>query len=86
MKKRREETRKKRLKVCMTVALLVLLVTVVQLIQCARQGVSCGVWVGGVCINILIYEVLFLASGYIFLHFLSLLSHQKKSELLYGER
>lgn len=88
MKKKREKARKKKVRVVMAAALVVLIWAVMQLVQYALGGVHYGAWIGDLCLNVLICEILFLVSGYILM--LSMLSfyrqRKKHSDLLYGEK
>lgn len=87
MKKKREKARKRRVRVIMAAALTVLIWAVIQLIRYALGGVHYGAWIGDLCLNVLIYEVLLLVSGYILLlSMLSFYRQKKKSDLLYGEK
>ncbi|HIT40732.1 MAG TPA: hypothetical protein IAB60_01310 [Candidatus Caccovicinus merdipullorum] len=87
MKKKREKARKRKARVIMAAALTVLIWAVIQLIRYALGGVHYGVWIGDLCLNVLIYEVLLLVSGYILLlSMLSFYRQKKKSDLLYGEK
>ena len=87
MKKKREKARKRKARVIMAAALTVLIWAVIQLIRYALGGVHYGVWIGDLFLNVLIYEVLLLVSGYILLlSMLSFYRQKKKSDLLYGEK
>lgn len=87
MKKKREKARKRKARVIMAAALTVLIWAVIQLIRYALGGVRYGAWIGDLCLNVLIYEVLLLVSGYILLlSMLSFYRQKKKSDLLYGEK
>ena len=87
MKKKREKARKRKARVIMAAALTVLIWAVIQLIRYALGGVHYGAWIGDQCLNVLIYEVLLLVSGYILLlSMLSFYRQKKKSDLLYGEK
>lgn len=87
MKKKREKARKRRVRAIMAAALTVLIWAVIQLIRYALGGVRYGEWIGDLCLNVLIYEVLLLVSGYILLlSMLSFYRQKKKPDLLYGEK
>ena len=87
MKKKREKARKRKARVIMAAALTVLIWAVIQLIRDELGGVHYGAWIGDLCLNVLIYEVLLLVSGYILLlSMLSFYRQKKKSDLLYGEK
>ena len=87
MKKKREKARKRKARVIMAAALTVLIWAVIQLIRYALGGVHYRAWIGDLCLNVLIYEVLLLVSGYILLlSMLSFYRQKEKSDLLYGEK
>ncbi len=88
IRRTQENGAKKKTRLIAAATLVVLTLTAVRLFLYALDGVRSGIWMGGLCLDVLICEILLLISGYVLVLFLSssCRRHGKPSDFLYGEK
>ena len=86
MKKGRRKAGRKKILFFIAAALMAMVYSVVKIIDCSGSSPAQAIWAGPVRLDILIYEILFLTSGYALLIAIMSLYHRQRKKWAYGSR